>query len=133
MSSPLQAFAYARVSTEDQADSGLVLDAQIAAATAAIRTRGWALAGELVDGGVSGATPPEQRPALEALDRRAGGALVVARLDRITRSLLAWAALVERSRRRGWAIVAVDEGFDLSTASARLDAEAEAARAAACG
>ena len=47
---------------------------------------------------------------------------MVARLDRVTRSLLAWAELVERSRRRGWAIVVVAEGFDLSTDSGELTA-----------
>ena len=47
---------------------------------------------------------------------------MVARLDRITRSLLAWAELVERSRRRGRAIVAVAEGFDLSTDSGEMAA-----------
>ena len=61
-------------------------------------------------------------PALEALDGAGvGDALVVARLDRVTRSLLAWAELVERSRRRGWAIVVVAEGFDLSTDSGEFD------------
>ena len=67
----------------------------------------------------SGAPGPALGPALEAL---AGAALVVARLDRVTRSLLAWAELVERSRRRGWAIVVVAEGFDLSTDSGELTA-----------
>ena len=52
----------------------------------------------------------------------AAGGVVVARLDRVTRSLLAWAELVERSRRRGWAIVVVAEGFDLSTDSGELTA-----------
>ena len=47
---------------------------------------------------------------------------MVARLDRVTRSLLAWAELVERSRRRGWAIVVVAEGFGLSTDSGELTA-----------
>ena len=61
-------------------------------------------------------------PVLEALDSGDGDALVVARLDRITRSLLAWAELVERSRRRGWAIVAIAEGFDLSTDSGEMAA-----------
>ena len=50
---PRQAFAYARVSTEDQADEGL-----------GIVERGWELAGEIVDAGVSGAAPPDHRPAL---------------------------------------------------------------------
>ena len=71
----------------------------------------------------SGAPGPALGPALEALDvAGAGAALVVARLDRVTRSLLAWAELVERSRRRGWAIVVVAEGFDLSTDSGELTA-----------
>ena len=52
---------------------------------------------------------------------------MVARLDRITRSLLAWAELVERSRRRCWAIVAVAEGFDLSTDGGEMTAAVLAA------
>ena len=123
---PRQAFAYARVSTEDQADEGLGIAAQLDAARAAIVERGWVLAGEIVDAGVSGAVPPDHRPALgpalEALDAGNAAALVVGRLDRVTRSLLAWAELVERSRRRGWAIVVVAEGFDLSTDSGELTA-----------
>ena len=122
----MRALAYARVSTEEQAESGLGLDAQLASAHAAVCDRGWALAGSVIDAGVSGSVAPDRRdalgPALEALDAGDAGALVVARLDRITRSLLAWAELVERSRRRGWAIVAVAEGFDLSTDSGEMAA-----------
>ncbi len=115
------------MSTEDQADEGLGVAAQLDAARAAIAERDWFLVGEVVDAGVSGAVAPESRPALgpalEALDvAGAAAALVVGRLDRVTRSLLAWAELVERSRRRGWAIVVVAEGFDLSTDSGELTA-----------
>ena len=74
MSGPLRAFAYARVSSEAQADSGLRLDAQITAATAAISSSGWTLAGEPVDAGISGETAPERRPALVALDQGDVGA-----------------------------------------------------------
>ena len=55
---PRQAFAYARVSTEDQADEGLGIAAQLDAARAAIGERDWVLAGEIVDAGVSGSVPP---------------------------------------------------------------------------
>ena len=115
------------MSTEDQADEGLRIAAQFDAARAAIAERDWVLGGEVVDAGVSGAVAPERRPALgpalEALAAAgAGAALVVSRLDRVARSLLAWAELVERSRRRGWAIVVVVEGFDLSTDSGELTA-----------
>ena len=97
------------------------------AARAAIAERDWVLVAEVVDAGVSGSVAPERRPALgpalEALAAAgAGAALVVSRLDRVTRSLLAWAELVERSRRRGWAIVVVVERFDLSTDSGELTA-----------
>ena len=127
----VRALAYARVSTEEQAESGLGLDAQLASTHAAISERGWTLAGSVVDAGVSGSVPLERRdalgPALEALDSGNADALVVARLDRITRSLLAWAELVERSRRRRWAIVAVAEGFDLSTDGGEMTAAVLAA------
>ena len=122
----MRAFAYGRVSTEDQSESGLGLDAQLASARAAIDERGWELAGSVIDAGVGGSVLPDRRPALGPalveLDAGRASALVVARLDRITRSLLAWAELVERSRRKGWAIVAVAEGFDLSTESGELAA-----------
>ena len=66
----MRALAYARVSTEEQAESGL--DAQPASAHSAICDRGWALAGSVIDAGVSGSVPPDRRdalgPALEALD-----------------------------------------------------------------
>ena len=69
---PRQATAYARVSTEDQADEGLGITAQIDVATAAIAERDWVLVAEVVDAGVSGSVAPERRPALgpalEALD-----------------------------------------------------------------
>ena len=120
----MRAFAYARVSTDEQAESGLGLDAQLASAHAAITHRGWELADDVIDAGVSGSVDPERRdalgPALVSLDAGDAEALVVARLDRITRSLQAWADLVERSRRRGWAIVAVVESFDLSTDSGEM-------------
>jgi DNA invertase Pin-like site-specific DNA recombinase len=120
----MRAFAYGRVSTDEQSESGLGLDAQLASAHAAIGHRGWELAGDVIDAGVSGSVDPDRRsalgPALAALDAGDVDALVVARLDRITRSLRAWAEMVERSRRQGWAIVAVVESFDLSTDSGEM-------------
>ena len=103
--------------------SGLGIDAQLAAAHGAIEARGWTLAGSVIDGAVSGAVAPDRRgalgPALAVLDAGDADALVVARLDRLTRSLLAWAELVQRSQCEDWVIVAVAEGFDLSSPSGR--------------
>ena len=131
MEGSLRALAYARVSTVDQHESGLGMDAQLASTHAAIDERGWILAGSVVDAAVGGSVPPDRRealgPALAALDAGDADALVVARLDRLTRSLLSWAELVERSRRRRWAIVAVAEGFDLSSDSGEMTAAVLAA------
>ena len=117
------AYAYARVSTEEQSVSGLGVDAQLAAAHGAIEARGWTLVGSVIDAAVSGAVAPDRRgalgPVLAVLDAGDADALVVARLDRLTRSLLAWAELVQRSQCEDWVIVAVAEGFDLSSPSGR--------------
>ena len=42
-------------------------------------------------------------------------AVVVARLDRLARSLSDAARLLERAKRTGWNLVALDLGLDLST------------------
>ena len=102
------------------------LDAQAATTHRAIIERGWELAGDVVDAGVSESVPPDHRmalgPALEALDAGDADALVVVRLDRITRSVHTLAEMVERSRYRGWLMVAVAENFDLSTGSGEIAA-----------
>ena len=43
------------------------------------------------------------------------GTLVVAKLDRLTRSLPHFADTMEQARRKGWSLVALDLGIDLST------------------
>jgi len=59
------------------------------------------------------------RPALaSALGRVEGGeagVLVVAKLDRLSRSLLDFASLMARAQRNKWNLVALDLGIDLST------------------
>jgi DNA invertase Pin-like site-specific DNA recombinase len=108
---------YVRVSTGDQADSGAGLEAQRAAIRQACEQRGWELVGVVEDAGFSAATLA--RPGItEAFDLvESGGAsvLVVAKLDRLSRSLLDFAAVMERSRRKRWALVALDLGVDTTT------------------
>lgn len=57
---------------------------------------------------------------LEQLDSGDAGALVVAKLDRLSRSLLDFAGLMERARRQGWAHVALDLGVDTSTPAGEM-------------
>jgi DNA invertase Pin-like site-specific DNA recombinase len=113
-----QVYAYVRVSTEEQGRSGLGIAAQITAIESYVRGRGWTL-GELHEEVASGAR--HDRPVLASLlsSLRPGDTLVVARLDRLTRSLLHFASVVEVASRSGWSLVVVDQGFDLGTPSGR--------------
>lgn len=114
---------YVRVSTEEQADSGLGLDAQRDAIAAACASRGWELARVAADEGLSGKSL-ETRPGIRAAiaDVEAGQAdgVVVAKLDRLSRSLLDFASLMERARDRGWSVVALDLGVDTSTPAGEM-------------
>jgi DNA invertase Pin-like site-specific DNA recombinase len=105
------ALGYARVSTAEQAGSGLGLDAQRAAITAACRQRGWELTGLLVDAGVSAgsAVRPALAQALDALQVRPGPqVLVVAKLDRLARSVRHYARLLDLAEAEGWSLLALD-------------------------
>jgi DNA invertase Pin-like site-specific DNA recombinase len=111
---------YVRVSTAEQADSGLGLAAQRAAITAECSRRGWALDGVYEDAGASGkglAGRPQLARALARLDGGDASTLVVAKLDRLTRSVRDAADMLDRSARRGWSLVALDLGVDTTTPS----------------
>jgi DNA invertase Pin-like site-specific DNA recombinase len=111
------AIGYVRVSTADQAGSGAGLLAQRAAIEAACCQRGWQLSDVIQDAGQSGRTlsRPGLQHALEALAACRAQVFVVAKLDRLSRSLMDFAGLMERSRSEGWALVALDLGVDTST------------------
>jgi DNA invertase Pin-like site-specific DNA recombinase len=63
---------------------------------------------------------PGLEVALEAVEGGEAEALVVAKLDRLSRSLLDFAGLIERARKRGWSLVALDLGVDTSTPSGEM-------------
>jgi len=106
---PLRAIGYVRVSTGQQADSGAGLDAQRIAVVAEAERRGWTL--EIVtDAGLSGATMarPALADALARLDRGEADVLLASKIDRVSRSVADFAALLERARRNGWRLVVLD-------------------------
>jgi DNA invertase Pin-like site-specific DNA recombinase len=114
---------YIRVSTEEQAGSGLGLEAQRAAITAECERRGWTLVETFEDAGASGKSMsgrPALEQALEAVEKGRAGALVVAKLDRLSRSLLDFAGLMQQARRQGWALVALDLGVDTTTPAGEM-------------
>jgi DNA invertase Pin-like site-specific DNA recombinase len=51
----------------------------------------------------------------------------VAKLDRLSRSLIDFAGLLERARREGWAVIALDLGVDTTTPAGELVANVMAA------
>lgn len=121
----LRAVSYRRVSTEDQAASGLGLEAQATAIDAAVVARGWApLAATFTDNGISGKVAPDARPALSEaltmLDNGEADVLVVAKLDRLTRSMGALSTLLERADRARWSLIILDADVDTTTAGGRL-------------
>jgi len=87
---------YVRVSTDEQADSGLGLAAQRASIEAECAHRGWVLTAIYEDAGYSGKTlsRPAMKAALAVLKAGEAGALVVAKLDRATRSVIDAARLL---------------------------------------
>jgi DNA invertase Pin-like site-specific DNA recombinase len=114
---------YVRVSTDEQATSGLGLDAQRAAITEECQRRGWDLVEMFEDAGASGKSlvgRPALQDALRAVKSHDASALVVAKLDRLSRSLLDFAALMEDARTEGWALVALDIGVDTTTPSGEM-------------
>ncbi|WP_300016853.1 recombinase family protein [Pseudonocardia sp.] len=112
------AVGYIRVSTAEQADSGAGLAAQRATIEAECARRGWTLVAVHEDAGASGKSldgRPQLAEALAAVETGTAAALVVAKLDRLSRSVRDAAGLLERAQRAGWALVASDLGVDTST------------------
>ena len=118
----MRAVGYLRVSTEEQADSGAGLEAQRSAITLAATGRGWDH-GHIHQDHASGKSLNGRKgleEAIEAIENGEADALMVAKLDRLSRSLMDFAGLMERSRRKGWALVALDLGVDTSTPSGEM-------------
>lgn len=107
----MAAYAYIRVSTDQQSQSGAGLDAQ----EDACRRAAGELAGVFRDEGVSGKTGLDKRPALlEAIaELHKGDVLIVAKRDRLGRDPLVVAMIEASVKRKGARIVsAAGEGTD---------------------
>ncbi len=116
--SPKRAALYARVSTW----AGQNPQMQLNELREFRERRGWEIAGEYVDVGVSGAR--EKRPELDrmlaACRRRQVDAVVVYRYDRFARSLRQLVNALEEFRALGVDFVSLHEGVDTSTPNGRL-------------
>ena len=113
----MRVLAYVRVSTEEQADSRAGLEAQRAAIRAECKRRGWQIVGVVEDAGYSAKDlkRPGVQAALEQLERKQADGLVVAKLDRLSRSMLDFTAVMAKAQKEGWALVALDCAVDTTT------------------
>ena len=114
----MRAAIYGRVST----NNGQNPEMQVRELREYCQRRGWQIAGEYVDEGISGAK--EKRPALDRLindaRRRKFDAVVVYRYDRFARSLRQLVNALEEFRALGIEFVSIHEGVDTSTPNGRL-------------
>ncbi|MGH3807514.1 MAG: recombinase family protein [Pseudonocardiaceae bacterium] len=104
---------YLRVSTEEQAVSGLGLAAQRAAIETECARRDLKLLAVHTDAGLSGKSL--SRPGLTDLEAGRGTVLMVAKLDRLSRSVHDATGLLLRADRAGWGLIALDANVDTTT------------------
>lgn len=124
---PVRCAIYTRKSSEEGLEQGFnSLHAQREACAAYVLSQaseGWTLLPDIYDdGGISGGTL--DRPALQRMlaDVAAGkiDIIVLYKVDRLTRSLLDFAKLVERLDRAGTSFVSITQSFNTTTSMGRL-------------
>lgn len=124
MTKTTRAVAYLRVSTDKQADRGVSLEAQRAKVEAYASLYDLELVDVIVDAGVSAKTldRPGLHAALGLLRQKKADALLVVKLDRLTRSVVDLGTLVRDyfSRENGPALLSVADQIDTRTAGGRL-------------
>lgn len=113
---------YVRVSTDRQAEQGVSLEAQEAKIRAMGTVQGAELLDVIVDGGESAKSL--DRPGLQRLMGLVNGgkvqAVIVAKLDRLTRSVKDLCGLLELFEKRKVALISVAEALDTGSAAGRL-------------
>lgn len=119
----MNVLAYIRVSTGQQADSGLGLEAQRAAISTECSRRQWTIVRWYEDHESSRNARPELERAL--LDVRAPdvGAIIVAKLDRIGRSTHEVSGYIETAVKQDWQLVSLAPQVDMTTAYGRAMAQ----------
>jgi DNA invertase Pin-like site-specific DNA recombinase len=118
----MQTIGYVRVSTDRQAEQGVSLEAQEAKIRAMATVQGAELTNVIVDGGESAKSL--NRPGLQKLLAKVNAgkvqAVIVAKLDRLTRSVKDLCGLLELFEKRKVALISVAEALDTGSAAGRL-------------
>src|SRR5277367_4888330 len=118
----MRAIGYTRVSTDKQCDKGVSLDAQREKIRAMAVVHNAELVDIIIDGGESAKSLNRtgMQRLLALVDAGDVQAVIVAKLDRLTRSVKDLCTLLERFERRGVALVSVAESLDTGSAAGRL-------------
>src|SRR6266849_3228683 len=118
----MKAIGYVRVSTEKQADFGVSLEAQTEKVRAMAVVHGADLVDVLIDAGESAKSlhRPGMARLLALVDAGAVETVIIAKLDRLTRSVADLAELLKRLERRGVSLVSVADSLDTRSAAGRL-------------
>lgn len=119
----MKVLGYVRVSTDEQATSGVSLEAQQTKLEAYASLYDLELVEVIADAGVSAKSfdRPGLQRALSMLRRGKAQGLLVAKLDRLTRSMRDLGTLVEEELVKGkWTLLSVADQLDTRTASGRL-------------
>ena len=118
----MKTVGYVRVSTDKQAEQGVSLEAQEAKIRAMATVHGTDLSEVIVDGGESAKSlnRPGMTKLLAMVDASDVQVVIVAKLDRLTRSVKDLCELLERFERRGVCLVSVAESLDTGSAAGRL-------------
>lgn len=117
-----KAIAYVRVSTAEQAEQGLSLDAQTARIAVYCAAMGWPVSEVIREAGASAKSlqRPGMSDLLERVRRGEIERIVVAKLDRLTRSIRDLCALVDLCVEHDVALVSAGETLDTSSAAGRM-------------
>src|SRR5499427_7363962 len=121
-----EAISYIRVSSEEQADSGLGLEAQRQRIAAYCAMKGLHLAEIFEDPGISGGKPLASRPAgsqLLTAAKKSKAIVIASKLDRLFRSVADAATVIADFDKKGIQLVAIAEAFDTTNPYGRAMAQ----------
>src|SRR5258706_7953639 len=118
----MSTIGYVRVSTDKQAERGISLEAQAEKIRAMAMVQSAELSEIIVESGESAKSlnRPGMAKLLAMVDGGQVRAVIVAKLDRLTRSVKDLCELLELFERRGVALVSVAESLDTGSAAGRL-------------
>lgn len=122
MPATVRVIGYCRVSSEEQGRDGVSLDAQEHAIRARAEAEGWQVVEVVreVGSGAAFARRPLVREVIARCEAGEADSLVVANLDRLTRSTIDAGRVFERVRKGRWDLVALDLGIDTRTSAGEL-------------